>query len=539
MMRTEFRGYNSKKLSKDVLAGITVSAVALPLALAFGVSSGADAAAGLITAVLAGLVIGSLSGASFQISGPTGAMSAILVSLVAKFGLQGVFVASVLAGFVLIICGILKLGRVVSIIPMPVITGFTSGIAVIIILGQIDNFFGVHSAGETALEKLYSYSNLGFNINFSSLILGVLTVLIMALWPKKLQKVVPGSLVALILIVILNFFLNLNVQTVGEIPQSFVAENRLELSPETLNMLSELVTPALSIATLSMIESLLCGASAARMSGKPFDGDIEMIAQGVGNVFIPFFGGVPATAAIARTSVAIKSGAQTRLTSVFHAIFLILSMFLLSGVMSAIPMSVLAGILIVTAFRMNEWKGIKYMFSSKLKGASAAYLITMLVTVCFDLSTAIVIGLVFSALMFVVRSSGIEVSVEDLNIKRLGVLTDEQSKAAKSLKKDVQIFKISGAIFFGTVNTVVNQIGQQENRKIHIISMRGVPSIDSSGIQGLLELCRNGHEEGRTVLFTGIPKQVKKMMKKGGVIELIGQKHVYTSTESAILGLLS
>ncbi|MEG0663164.1 MAG: solute carrier family 23 protein, partial [Anaerovoracaceae bacterium] len=372
-LRDEFRGYNGKRMAKDIMAGITVAAVALPLALAFGVSSGATAAAGLVTAIIGGIIIGAFSGASFQISGPTGAMTAILVTLAAKFGMEGILIACFFAGIILVVAGILKLGRMISFIPSSVITGFTSGIALIIALGQLDNFFGVQSKGDLAIAKFFSYFTEPFNPNWQAVIIGVAVILIMILWPKKLNGYFPSSLLALIIILIFNHFANFDVATVGEIPKSLFLSDRLSLTEIPWNKFWDLFVPALSIAALAMIESLLCGASAGKLKHEKLNGDRELVAQGLGNMIIPFFGGVPATAAIARTSVVIKSGMETRLSGIVHSLVLLLSMFVLSPVMSAIPLSALSGVLIVTAWRMNDWENIHYIFNHKFKSGIAKF----------------------------------------------------------------------------------------------------------------------------------------------------------------------
>ena len=343
-LKREFSGYNAAKLVKDILAGLTVCAVALPLALAFGVSSGASAAAGLVTAIVAGIVIALLGGATFQISGPTGAMSAVLVGIVAAHGLQGVFFACFAAGVLLLIAGVLRLGRLISFIPMPVIMGFTSGIAIIIALGQIDNFFGTTSEGLTNIEKLLSYGRLGFHVNWQAALIGLLVVAVMVVWPKKWGARVPGSLVGIILATIVATVAGMDqLAVVGDIPKTLLLADRLSLGGLSFTMLENLLSPIVTIAALGMIESLLCGASASRMKGEAFNADQELIAQGVGNILLPLFGGVPATAAIARTSVAVKSGQQTRLTSVFHSLFLLASMFLLGGVMAVVCQPELIG----------------------------------------------------------------------------------------------------------------------------------------------------------------------------------------------------
>ena len=406
-LRTEFSGYNAGKLLKDMMAGLTVCAVALPLALAFGVSSGATAASGLVTAIIAGVVIAVLGGASYQISGPTGAMSAVLIGIVAQYGLQGVFFACFAAGVLLLLAGIFRLGRLIGFIPMPVIMGFTSGIAIIIAMGQIDNFFGTVSEGSSNLAKLASYGRLGFRPDPATVLIGLLVVVVMIVWPKKWNAKVPGSLVGIILATGIAAVFRLDgLATVGDIPKTLLLSDRLHLSGFRLEMLSGLLSPIVTIAALGMIESLLCGASASRMKNEPFRADQELIAQGVGNILLPFFGGVPATAAIARTSVAVKSGQQTRLTSVFHSLFLLASMFLLGGIMAKLPLSALAGVLMVTAWRMNDWEGIRSIFSRKFKSAISQFLLTMIATVVFDLTVAILLGVIYSAILYMAKSRG-------------------------------------------------------------------------------------------------------------------------------------
>lgn len=527
-LKTEFSGYNAKKFSKDLLAGITVAAVALPLALAFGVSSGADAAAGLVTALLAGLIIGVLSGASYQISGPTGAMSAILISLVAQYQLQGVFIACFISGVILLLCGIFKLGGLVSFIPTPVITGFTSGIAIIIALGQVNNLTGFTSSGESSIDKIVSYFTTPQQLNLTALLIGGGVILFMFLYPKKLNAVVPSSLVAIILATAANFIFNFDVGVVGEIPKTLFLENRLDLGAVDWSQVKELIFPAISIAALGLIESLLCGASAGRMKNEKLDSDQELIAQGVGNMIIPFFGGVPATAAIARTSVAIKAGAQTRLTGVIHSVVLLLSMFLLGGVMSRIPLSALAGVLIVTAVRMNEFAAIKDFFSRKIKTAMFQFLITMAATVIFDLTIAIVIGVVFSVAMFVLKVSDMTVSVSDVHTEGL-----KADKAAMDKLFRTKVVYITGPLYFGTASKLEQKLEEvvMADTEYVIFSVRGVPVADLSGVNSLSDICKRLKEQGKTVYFSCVQPGPAEMFHRCGLEELIGKENFFWSTD--------
>ena len=534
-LKAEFKGYNGKKLTQDLMAGLTVAAVALPLALAFGVSSGADAASGLVTAIVAGIVIGILSGASYQISGPTGAMAAILLSVSAKYGITGVLTAGFLSGAILIIAAVCRVGKLVSYLPAPVITGFTSGIAIIIALGQIDNFFGTHSVGENQIAKIGSYfSGTGsFNPNWWVVMFGGLVVLIMIVYPKKWNAVVPSSLVGIIVALIVNmvFFEQGTVAEVGAIPSSLVTDDSIIRKGFDFANITNLIMPAVSIAALGMIESLLCGASAGKMKGERLDASRELIAQGIGNMVIPLLGGVPATAAIARTSVAIKSGGQTRLVSVFHSVVLILSMFLLGGVMSRIPMAALAGVLMVTAFRMNDWAAIKSIFKKKFKSSILQYVLTMVSTVVFDLTVAIVIGVVAAMIVFVVKSSELRVTSSDIDEDKL------KGKVRSGHHEEFKVVYVSGPLFFGTQEKLINQLEALCGNPQVILSMRGVPTADDISLSELERLYNTLREKGTQISFTGVQTAVSEMMDRAGFRERIGEEHFYWDAVAAIKAL--
>ena len=529
IIKREFKGYSAKKFGQDALAGVTVAAVALPLALAFGVSSGATAAAGLITAVFAGLIIGGLSGASYQISGPTGAMTAILVSLVAQYGIQGVFIASFMAGALLLIAGILKLGGLVSYLPMPVITGFTSGIAVIIALGQVNNLTGLNSSGLTTIEKIGSYFTLEQRLDVTGLVIGLAVIVFMFVYPKKINQYFPGSLAAIVLATAANMIFKFDVAAVGAIPKTVFLDDRLDISAfADWSTVKGLIIPAVSIAALGLIESLLCGASAGRMKNEKLNADVELVAQGIGNMIIPFFGGVPATAAIARTSVAIKSGGQTRMTSVVHSVVLLLSMFILGGVMSMIPLSALAGVLIVTAWRMNDWAAIKSIFGKRIKTAIFQFLITMLATVIFDLTMAILIGVVFSIIMFVVKVSDMQVSVAEVDPDKL----DETGVDPEKLKYTCVVY-ISGPLYFGTCNKLEEKISALGENYNVIFSMRGVTVADISGIEALHEYCERLISNGIMVYFSCVQPPVMEMIERCGLKERFKDDMFFWSTDKA------
>ncbi len=530
-LQVEFTGYNVQKFSKDVMAGLTVAAVALPLALAFGVGSGATAAAGLITAIIGGLVIGALSGASYQISGPTGAMTAILIMLAQKYGLNGIFIAGFLAGILLVLAGIFKLGRIIAFIPSAVITGFTSGIAIIIALGQLDNFFGVSSHGNMALTKFFSYFTQGFSPDLPTVAFGFLVIFVMVVWPKKWDAFFPSSLAGLILVLVVNSFFQFEVAVVGEIPKTLFLPERLDIFKLPLDQFWDFFVPALSIAALAMIESLLCGASAGKLKNEKLDGDQELIAQGIGNILIPMFGGVPATAAIARTSVAIKSGGETRLCGIVHAVGLLLSMFLLAPIMSKIPLSALAGVLLMTAWRMNDWKNIHYIFDHKFKWGMLKFFITMAATVVLDLTQAIILGVAFSAFFILIRLTDIDITiskVDNVRLQKIGIDIPD-------VPKHIRVAYLTGTIFFAVVEKLNKQLAQLEDTSVLILSMRGVPMMDLSGVQGLVELVENLNQKGTQVMLTSVQPKVLELLRRGNLIAMLGENHVFHSAADAIV----
>ncbi|HBG74869.1 MAG: sulfate permease [Chloroflexi bacterium GWB2_49_20] len=528
----EFKGYSLAKFQLDVLAGLTVASVALPLALAFGVASGASAAAGLVTAILAGFVIGALSGAPYQISGPTGAMSAVLVVLVQRYGLQGIWVAGLLSGFFLLIIGLLKLGRFIAFIPSAVITGFTSGIALIIFIGQIDNFLGVKTPGtEAALSKLLGYFKGGFTPDWHTILFGLVIILTMIFWPKKLNARFPASLLGIILATALNFVLKWDVARIGEIPQTLLLADRFNPFAFDWSLLPQFIAPALTITALGAVESLLCGAVASNMTGIRLQANQELVGQGIGNMLIPFFGGVPATAAIARSSVGIESGGQTRLVSIIHALGLLLSMFLLAPVMAKIPLAALAGVLMITAWRMNEWKAIRFMFGKHFKSDILAFLVTMLATISLDLTKAILIGSLVTGAIFLNRIADLDVEVTEVDARKLRLKgIDAQGKCTH-----VRVAFLTGPLFFAATGFFNEAFSDLGNTHALILSMRGVPLVDTAGIEAIHRLYEKIHQQGGTLMFSGVHDNVCRMFKRAGLTDAIGIENFFWSSDQAIV----
>lgn len=532
LYRDEFRGYTLAKFRQDLLAGLTVAAVALPLALAFGVVSGATAAAGIVTAILAGLVIGLLSGAPYQISGPTGAMSAVLILLVQRYGLPGIWVAGLLSGILLLIIGLLRLGRFIAFIPAPVITGFTSGIALIIFIGQIDNFLGAKTApAESSLLKLAGYFKGGYLPDWHTLALGLIVILAMLFWPRNWNARFPASLLGIILATGLNWILNWPVSQIGTIPTTLILSDRLTFANLPWTHLQDFIAPALTITALGTVESLLCGAVASKMTGIRLQANQELVAQGVGNIVIPFFGGVPATAAIARSSVGIKSGGQTRLVGIIHAIGLLLSMFLLAPLMGRIPLAALAGVLMVTAVRMNEWEAIRFIFQRRFKTDMIVFTITMLATITLDLTQAILIGSFLAGAVFLNRIANLDVEITEIVPEKLRQKEIEAAGACRH----VRIAFLTGPLFFAATGQFNESFAKLGDTHALILSMRGVPLVDTSGLEAIRHLYERLHRQGGTLMFAGVHDNARLMLERGGLVDEIGAQNFFWSSDQAIV----
>ena len=536
LIRREFSNYGIGIFQRDLLAALTVAAVALPLALAFGVASGVDAAAGLVTAVVAGILIGALSGAPYQISGPTGAMAAVLVVLASRYGLQGMWVAGLIAGAILVVLGIFRLGRVVALIPAPVISGFTSGIALIIAFGQIDNALGISTPpAENVVAKLTYYATNGIDPNLNALALTLLVIVIMLLWPRlRFSQRIPGSLVSILVATAIVLLAGLDVPSIGAIPRSIILNNRLSPSGIPWPELRNLVIPALSIAALGAIESLLCGAVGGNMTGIRLHNSVELVAQGIGNMVIPFFGGVPATAAIARTSVNIKSGGVTRLTSILHGVILLLVALLFAPAIGRIPLAALAGVLMVTAWRMNEWSAIHFYFGKRLKHAMAAFLITLAATVFLDLTQAIIIGFGISTLIFMSQISDLNISRQPVDVERL----EKKGQPFIHPEHTIGVYYLSGPLFFAASRKLLDEVEAQDQPGARLIlSMRGVPMIDATGIEVLREMWHRQQKGGGDLLLAGLQPRVENLLQRSGFLDEISAQHVFWSADEAIRSL--
>ncbi|MDP2359268.1 MAG: SulP family inorganic anion transporter [bacterium] len=532
LYQDEFAGYRPDTFRQDLLAGLTVAAVALPLALAFGVASGASAAAGLVTAIIAGLVIGALSGAPYQISGPTGAMSAILILLAQRHGLEGVLLAGLLSGGMLLAIGLLRLGRFIAFIPAPVITGFTSGIALIIAIGQLDAFLGIRTAeADSAIAKLLVLAQGGWTPQWQAVATGLLVALPMALWPARWGNRLPASLAGLALASSAAGLFHWPVATIGEIPGSLLLPDRLSLATLPWGRLDEFLAPAMTITALGAVESLLCGMVASNMTGVRLQANQELVAQGVGNLLLPFFGGVPATAAIARTSVGIRSGGRTRLTSILHSLFLLCSMWLLAPLMGRIPLAALAGVLLITAWRMNEWAAIRFLFGHRFKSAILAFSVTLVATIALDLTQAILISTALAGAIYISQSAALHVEVQPMDRAKL---------AARGIEVEgdcphIQVAFVTGPLFFAAVGNFNEAFAKLGRCHALILSMRGVPLVDTAGLEAIHRLRDHLREQDGHLMLAGVHDRVRVMMERGGILDAVGRENLFWSSDQAIV----
>ena len=428
--------------------------------------------------------------------------------------------ATFMSGVILLIAGLLRFGRFVQFIPKPVVTGFTSGIALVIAIGQLGNAFGVPVSGEGTIGKVLNFAGNVGSLSLSTLLITVLVVVIMAVYPKKLAKYVPGSLVGIIIATIVTAVFKIDVKTIGSIPSSLINSEALNIRGVDLNMIKSITEYAVTIALLGMIESLLCGTAAASMKKEKFDSNVELIAQGIANMAVPFAGGVPSTAAIARTSVAIKSGCRTRLTSVFQSLFLILCMFVLSPLIGMVPYPALAGVLFMTAFRMNDFKTIKSYFTHHLTDALILCFATMVATVALDLTYAIVIGVALSMIITISKLAEIKVNVEEETLIE---------------GRDVGIVYSVGAYFFANGKELKKAIEKCEKKyDTYILSFRGVVFVDVSAEAEFLETIEFIKGRGADFCFVGLSSDVKNALEKIGFQDQVGRDHFYANLEDYV-----
>ena len=531
------KNYSRKKFADDVLAGIIVGIVALPLALAFGIASGVTPEKGLITAVVAGFIISALGGSRVQIGGPTGAFIVIVYGIVQTYGIDGLIAATFMAGIMLIILGFARAGAVIKFIPHPLIIGFTSGIALIIFSSQVKDFLGLKMGAVPAdfIEKWRSYFMHIGSMNLYALLIAISTILIIILWPKVTQKI-PGSLIAILVTTLAVQFLQLPVETIGSrfgiISSSFPTPEIPHIDFATFK---HLVAPAFTIALLCAIESLLSAVVADGMIGGNHRSNMELVAQGTANIFSALFGGIPATGAIARTATNVKNGGRTPVAGIVHAITLLLILLILGKWASYIPIANLAGILIVVAYNMSEWKNFRSVLKGP-KGDVAVLLITFFLTVLIDLTVAIEIGMVLAVFLFMrnmIKFSDVSILTKEIEDNEFGYdLVDGKY----TLPKDVEVFEITGPLFFGAAYKFKDAMKYiKQHPKVLIIRMRHVPIIDATGIQTLKEVVHESAKHHTKLILSELnSEQVRKELQDSRLLFAVGKANVTVTFENAL-----
>ena len=537
------KNYSKELFMADLMAGIIVGIVALPLAIAFGIASGVSPEKGIITAIIAGFIISMMGGSKVQIGGPTGAFIVIVYGIIQQYGEAGLIVATLMAGVLLILLGVFKLGAIIKFIPYPIIVGFTSGIAVTIFTTQIADIFGLSFGGEKLpgdfIGKWIMYFNHFDTINWWNTIVSIASIIIIAMTPKFSKKI-PGSLIAIIAITLLVYVLKtyVGVDSIDTIGDRFSIKAQLPgAEVPTLNWeaMKGLLPAAITIAVLGAIESLLSATVADGVIGDKHDSNTELIAQGTANIITPLFGGTPATGAIARTMTNINNGGKSPVAGLIHAVVLFLILLFLMPLAQYIPMACLAGVLVVVSYNMSEWRTFRALLRNP-KSDITVLLITFFLTVIFDLTVAIEVGLVIACLLFmrrVAETTEISVITDEINPnEELDIAVNEESLM---VPKGVEVYEINGPYFFGIANKFEEQMVQLGDRpKVRIIRMRKVPFIDSTGIHNLTNLCKMSKKERVTIVLSGVNEKVHHVLEKSGFYELLGEENICENINVAI-----
>lgn len=537
------KNYNRKTFVADLMAGIIVGIVALPLAIAFGIASGVTPEKGIITAIVAGFVISALGGSKVQIGGPTGAFIIIIYGIIQQYGMEGLTIATLMAGVFLILFGLLHLGTIIKFIPYPIVVGFTSGIAVTIFTTQVKDLFGLNitSVPSDFIEKWICYFNNFSTVDLWSSVIGIVSVVIIMLTPKVSKKI-PGSLVAIIVMTVAALLLKqfAGVESIETIGDRFAISNSLPeatvpaLSWETIK---NLVSPAITIAILGAIESLLSAAVADGVIGDHHNSNTELIAQGVANLASPIFGGIPATGAIARTMTNINNGGRTPIAGIMHAVVLLLIFLFLMPLAKYIPMACLAGVLVVVSYGMSGWRSFLALMKNP-KSDVTVLLITFFLTIIFDLTIAIEVGLIIACLLFMRRMS----ETTDVHVISNEINPDDEDSDMHlgniehlTIPKGVEVYEINGPYFFGAGNRFEEIMATLGDRpQVRIIRMRKVPFVDSTGIHNLTNLCEMSQKEGIQIVLSGVTEKVHSQLNKAGFYDIVGQDNICSHIDIAL-----
>ncbi len=528
------KSYTKKQLIKDIISGIIVAIIALPLSIALAIASGVGPEQGLYTAIIAGFFISFFGGSRVQIGGPTAAFVVIIYGIVASYGTDGLIVATILAGIILVIMGICRFGSLIKYIPYTITTGFTCGIAVTLFVGQLKDFFGMDIASVPSefLDKVIVYAKNISTINLTATLIGLLAVAIMLLWTKVTDKI-PGSLVAIVVTTAIAYFAKLPVNTIGSVYGKLnSAFPSFHVPSITMNLIQQMISPAFTIAVLAAIESLLSAVVSDGMIGDTHKSNAELIGQGLGNIFSGFFGGIPATGAIARTAANVRNGGRTPIAGIAHCITLTIILLVLMPLAALIPMTTLAAVLLVVAANMADWSSFFRLCKNAPKSDIIVLVATFFLTVFFDLVVAIEIGVVLAALLFMKRMA------ETADIKAWKYtdspdITPGEAEKLREIPHSISVFEICGPMFFAAADQLLG-INSDHRTKAVVIRMRSVPAIDASAMKCLHELAERAKKKNIHLIFSHVNEQPMKVMKKDGFYELIGKENFHENIVSAL-----
>ena len=517
------KGYTRAQFAKDLVAGIIVAIIALPLSIALAIASGVNPEQGLYTGVIAGFFISFLGGSRVQIGGPTAAFVVIIYGIVSQYGMSGLATATFLAGLMMIVMGLLKFGNLISFIPKTITVGFTLGIAIGILVGQLKDFLGLSMGAVPAefTDKLVAYAQHLNTIHLPTLLIGLLALSIQIFWPRVSQKI-PGSLVAIFVTTAIVQLAHLSVPTIGDLYTIKAGLPTFSMPNISLSLVRQLLSPAFTIAILASIESLLSCVVSDGMIGSRHRSNAELVGQGVGNMMSALFGGIPTTGALARTAANVKNGGRTPIAGMTHALVLLLILLFLMPYASLIPMSCLAAILIMVAYNMSGWRTFVYMLRTAPKSDIVVLVTTLLLTVFFDLVVAIEFGMVLAAFLFLKRMSDIA------EVRQWVDEADNENTDALDLKvvpKNTVVYEVFGSLFFGTTNDFLD-ISYEEGKNALILRMRNVPAMDISGLDALEEIRETCQQRGMTLILSHVNPQPFRVMKKAGFLEKIGEKNI-------------
>lgn len=533
MLLTSLKNYNRSQFVKDVTAGIIVAIIALPLSIALALASGVGPEAGIFTAIVAGFVISALGGSSVQIAGPTAAFATIVARIVAKNGMDGLIIATILAGVFLILMGLCHFGSLIKFIPYTITTGFTSGIAVTIVIGQLKDFFGIsYPDGVKPIEtteKLKAFFENFSTFSLDALIVGGVSLAILILAPYVLKKV-PGSLPAVIVGILMVKFLPLKVATIGNLYTISNSLPTLHIPSMNLSMIGDALPNAFTIAVLAAIESLLSCVVADGMINGKHRSDMELVAQGAGNIASALFGGIPATGAIARTAANIKNGGRTPIAGIVHSITLVVVLVVLMPFAGMIPMPTIAAILFVVAYNMCQWRTFVHLIRTAPKSDIIVLLTTFILTVVFDLVVAIEIGMVLACLLFIKRMS------EETHVDSWTYVDDDTPDVDEHLRRlplQIRVYEITGPLFFGAADAI-EHIVVKDFTTCLILRMRSVPALDSTALNALQNLTKVCESKGITLVFSHVNEQPMKVMVKSGFVDLVGKENFCPNIRAAL-----